>query len=147
MEAVQPQVLVDRVRAAGVLCIPRRCSAMNSSAPSLVNSEIAENLLLVRCAKGRHILISSCLWITLGTGNDFTIQAPRIMHEIRNPLVARLERRRELAQPRIPVENHLALGFLCVASIAIVQRQRRQVDRRGAEEQEVARAGGVHVGE
>lgn len=56
------------------------------------------------------------------------------------PLLKPLRQRRK---PRIPVQNNLALVLNRPPAVVLVERERRQVDGRRAQEQEVARARGV----
>lgn len=45
----------------------------------------------------------------------------------------------------IPVQNHFTLRLHTIPIVVLAQRQRRQVDRRHREEEEVARPGLVHL--
>jgi len=139
MQVVQPQVLVDSIRAAGVLCVPSRRSAATPLAKHPTHALEHSDLLLIRRAVARRVLEPARLRIGLGVLDDGSEQRIRIVDEdVRLVAVPLAEGCRHVLQLVVPYANHLPL--ILDRIVAVRQRQRRKVDRGHAQEQEVAGA-------
>jgi hypothetical protein len=69
------------------------------------------------------------------------------MHEqIRIPM-RRTKSARQVLKPTIPVQNHPPLVLNRIPAVVFAKRQRRALDRRHAQKQQVPRASGIQVAE